>query len=172
MLGIIPSLVITLFLGVGTIIAGNAGDLPNQKLPLRTDGCYLNTTESLRSYPIESMLMKANTAWKDEEYSTLTNLFSISYLWQPMITLFSTVIFGLLFSLIINVYKRSPPVKEKYMTPIIVSMWKAILGKERLESWIEFEEDDINDNKSKKDSETFGMGTIPRVTLDVSGFAI
>lgn len=167
MLGMIPSLTITLFLGIGSILAGNAKELPNQKLPLRTDGCYWNETDVTSNF-ITRFSISENDGWKDQEYSTLNTIFSISYLWQPLITVVSSVVFGLLFSVIINQYRKSPPVKSRYLSPYIVTMWVKILGKEKLEQWIEFEDEntDMNENDLKK-NESIGMGTIPRATLSV-----
>lgn len=168
MLGVIPALVLTLFFGLGSILTGNAGNLPNQKLPLRNDGCYLNNTEE--EYIFSTLVNKIKTDdWKDKEYSGLTNAFAISYLWLPVITILSTIFFGLLFSAIVNMFKASPPVKSRYMTPIILSMWVAILGKKRLESWVEFEIEDENDiadiiiNSVKH--VTYDVGTIPQIIL-------
>ncbi|XP_021948921.1 sodium-coupled monocarboxylate transporter 1 [Folsomia candida] len=165
LLGIIPTLSITLFLGLGSIMAGNAGNLPNQKLPLRTDGCYLNETTIFSSNLNSPFSIRDNDAWKDKEYSTLNTIFSISYLWQPLITIVGSVVFGLFFSIIVNMYRKSPPVKSRYLSPLILKMWLKILGRTRLESWIEFEDEDENANKTKKDS--YGMGTIPSGKLSV-----
>lgn len=148
MLGILPTLIITLLLGIGSIVAENAGELPDQSLPFRTDGCYLNDTFGMKS---NSNLyqgrysLQDNMGWKDQEYSGWVNFLSISYLWQPLITVCSTVFFGLIFSIAINIYKKRSgwvptPVPKKYFTPVIVSMWVRLLGKERLQDWIDFDE--------------------------------
>lgn len=153
-LGAICSLVLTLFIGIGSIIQGNAGKLSNQKLPLRTDGCYIlenETQSSTVNYFIvedsDQFSVRGNTAWKDEEFSALNSLFGISYLWLPAITVCSAIIFGLIFSMLINIKSKQAPVKEKYLTPIIVTMWKKILDPERLKRWIEFESIDDNNKK-------------------------
>lgn len=128
--GAICALILTLFIGVGSIVEGNAGNLSNQKLPLRTDGCYLN--ESLGGL-IES------TNWKDIEYSGMNNLLGISYLWQPAIPVCGSIIFGLIFSIIYRLFRKQGPVKAKYMTPIIVSLWQKILSEKTFNDWIETE---------------------------------
>ncbi|XP_035714145.1 sodium-coupled monocarboxylate transporter 1 isoform X2 [Folsomia candida] len=155
MLGIIPTLAITLFIGVGSILQGNEGLLPVQKLPLRTDGCYVN--EMLQ----DTFFSPAGKGWKDEDYSPLTKIFSIAYLWQPAITIMSTLIFGMLFSIIINASGgnngRKRRVKSRYLSPHVLSMWVYIFGSERMKKWVEFEEDedvarnkiDNSDNKSE-----------------------
>lgn len=146
---LLPSVVLTLFFGIGSILKNNAGELPDQRLSLRTDGCYVNETLS-RSYIDSSHYsFKQNVEWKDESYTTLTEVLSISYLWQPLVTLVSTVVFGLLFSFIVNLFKKPTKVKAKYMTPIILSMWIWILGVNRLSNWIDFDDsDDDVDNQS------------------------
>lgn len=150
-MAVIPSVGITLFFGIGSIMKNNAHELPDQTLPVRTDGCYIN--ETIKSFVDSSPYsMKQNIAWKDESYTPLTKVLSISYLWQPVITIVSTVVFGLLFSLIINIFKKSPKVKAKYMTPLILSMWKRILGVERLSHWIDFDDDDEEDSHANDDT--------------------
>jgi hypothetical protein len=164
-MGVIVSLAMTLFLGIGSIIAGNDGKLPNQKLSLRTDGCYLNETDS---YDIDQNFLRTNVAWKEQDYPGLDNIFAMSYLWQPLIPVVGTVVFGLIFSAIVNLLRKTDPtpVKTKYMTPIILSMWVKLLGRKRLTKWIRFEDDeDVNGNGFKK--ETYGLGSIPRATLTV-----
>lgn len=147
-MALLPSVVLTLFFGIGSILKNNAGELPDQRLPLRTDGCYVNETLS-RSYIDSSHYsFKQNVEWKDESYTTLTEVLSISYLWQPLVTLVSTVVFGLLFSFIVNLFKKPTKVKAKYMTPIILSIWIRILGVNRLSNWIDFDDSDDVDNQS------------------------
>lgn len=94
-MALIPSIGLTLFFGLGSILKNNAGELPNQRLSLRTDGCYVNETRTSYMDDIEQYSFKQ--AWKDETYTPLTQALSISYLWQPLVTLVSTVVFGLLF---------------------------------------------------------------------------
>lgn len=151
MLAVIPSVGMTLFFGIGSIMKNNAGELPNQMLPVRTDGCYIN--ETITTFADSSPYsMKQNVEWKDETYTTLTKVLSISYLWQPVITIVGTVVFGLLFSLIINMFQKSPKVKSKLMTPIILSMWKKILGVDKLSRWIDFDDHDEEDNHANEDA--------------------
>ena len=140
MLGVIPSLIITIFIGVGSIVAGNAKNLPNQKLPLRQDGCYVNSTDlySTANSFFSSPMVKSEPEWKQLEYSGLNNFLGVSYLWHPLITVVTTVVFGLIFSFIINKYKKSKPVKVKYLTPVVLKFWVKVLGKERLEGWVDF----------------------------------
>jgi len=113
-LALIPSLGLTLFFGIGSIIKNNAGELTNQKLPLRTDGCYRNETLTSFLSSTQQYTSKANDAWKDEIYSPLNNVLSISYLWPPLVTVVTTVIFGLLFSVIINAFTKPRKGKRDY----------------------------------------------------------
>lgn len=144
-MALIPSVGVTLFFGIGSIIKNNAGELPDQRLPVRTDGCYINETISATTFFDSSQYsVKQNVAWKDETYTPLTQVLSISYLWQPLVTIVSTVVFGLLFSFVINIFKKPPKVKAKYMTPLILSMWKGIFSAKKLNQWIDFDDDDDN----------------------------
>lgn len=171
MLGVFPALFLTLFIGVGSILDGNEGLLPNQKLPLRTDGCYINDTIDDFTTTISSMFGDSRsgsiissypTSWKDEEYSALTKLFSVAYLWQPVITVLSTIIFGLLFSIMINLWRKNgekgdrhrQPVKSRYLSPHILTMWVKLLGKDRLKDWVEFEDEDEDVQDSKEERKT------------------
>lgn len=106
-----------------------------------------------------------NTAWKEEEYSSLNNIFAISYLWQPLITVVSTVVFGLIFSLCIQTRKKYARVKSGYLTPLVTSMWIKIFGKDRLAQWVEFE--DLNANKLENPKDVYSMGTIPRAKFNL-----
>lgn len=83
-----------LLLGVGSIIAGDRGDLPDQKLPLSTSGCY-----GLEPNVTFTSLIAADS-WKDGNDSTLIKILSISYVWYPGIGCLSTIFFGIIFSLI------------------------------------------------------------------------
>lgn len=158
-MGAICSLILTLFIGIGSIIEGNAGHLSNQKLPLREDGCYINETTT-ESTILSEISPRFNKQWKDVEYSDLNNLFGISYLWLPAITVSSAIIFGLIFSMVINIWRKPPPVKAKYMTPMIVTMWRKILGEERIRHWVDFsdendENNSIGNNFCKSESITY-----------------
>lgn len=162
MLGIIPSLAVTLFVGIGSIVANNAKELPNQKLPLRTDGCYVNESTSVLSSTLPLRFsISDNDGWKDQEYSTLTNIFAISYLWHPLITVVSSVIFGFLFSVIVNMKRKQRRVKSHYLTPLVLKLWVKILGREYMERWVEFED---KDSSLDKNNGTTSM-TIPRITV-------
>jgi len=161
---VITSLVLTLFLGIGSILAGNDKRLPSQKLFLRTDGCYTNDTDPFFNLTIP----RHNTEWKDIELEGADNLYAMSYLWQPIVPIVGTVVFGFIFSIIINMLRKTEPtpVKTRFMTPIMVSMWVKLLGKEKLSRWMQFEDDERDAVDTKK--ETYGLGSIPRATLNVS----
>ncbi|ODN05896.1 Sodium-coupled monocarboxylate transporter 2 [Orchesella cincta] len=138
-LGAAVSISLTLFLGIGSTINGINGNLPNQKLPLRTNGCYLNESDS------NSLWKEINeqVSWKEEEHSGIINFFSVSYIWHPAVAVLGTVIFGLIFSTIVNVFIAPEyPVKEEYMSPLIVKMWKKVLSDEMFHRFIQ--EDDTN----------------------------
>ncbi|CAL8112703.1 unnamed protein product [Orchesella dallaii] len=152
-LGAICSLALTLFIGIGSIVEGNAEKLSNQKLDLRTDGCYINETiNSTIASPYlhnSETSLRFNTDWKEIEYDALHNLLGMSYLWLPAITVVSAIVLGLVFSMLLNMWKKSPPVKAKFMTPIIVSMWVKILGEKKVSEWIDFHDEDEREKDRK-----------------------
>jgi hypothetical protein len=80
LLGLALALVISLFFGVGAVLSGNAWNLPDKKLPLRTDGCYWNESGS----SMEKLSLNQNTFWKEHEYPGLDNLFAFSFQWQSV----------------------------------------------------------------------------------------
>lgn len=163
-LALIPSVGLTLFFGIGSIIKNNAAELPDQRLPLRTDGCYIDEPMTSFFNNSQQFTLKQNDAWKDEMYSPLTKVLSISYLWQPVIPIVGTVIFGLLFSIVINIFKRPKRVKANYMTPIILSMWIRILGVKRLQNWIDFDDDEVE----QANIDAVSRDSISRDSLSVS----
>lgn len=146
------SIVLTLFLGIGSTINGLNGNLPNQKLSLETDGCYV--VNSTTDYWVaqqnsfadrQSLLM--SSSWKEEEYSFILDLFSVSYIWHPFVAVVGTVMFGLIFSAIVNFFvEPKHPVKSKYMSPILVKIWRKVLSDNMFKYWIE-DEDEIESVK-------------------------
>lgn len=111
---------------------------------------------------------RQNIAWKDEEYNTLTQVLSISYIWPPLVTVVSTVVFGLLFSVVINMFKKPPKVKAIYMTPIILSFWKWFYGMEKLGQWVDFDEDggEVGEtDKTTVSSNSFVSGDVSQVII-------
>jgi hypothetical protein len=149
LLGLALALVISLFFGIGAVLSGNAGNLPDQKLPLRTDGCYQNESVST----MDILPLKESTFWKEQEYSTLDNLFAISFQWQPMIPVVGTIVFGLMFSIVVNIVRKveSIPVKQRYLTPVTLSMWVNVFGKKGLSRWVEFDVFDSDKQQEIKD---------------------
>lgn len=149
------SIAVTLFLGIGSTINGLNGNLPNQKLSLQTDGCYMenSTTAGLTNSwvaqqdPFDHQSLLKSSSWKEEEYSTLLDLFSVSYIWHPFVAVVGTVMFGLLFSTIVNCFvEPKHPVKAKYMSPIVVKIWRKVLSDNMFKYWIE-DEDEIESVK-------------------------
>jgi hypothetical protein len=75
-----------------------------------------------------------------------------------MIPVVGTILFGLIFSVVVNVVRkvRNRPVKEKYLTPVILSMWVKVFGKVEVCRWVEFEvfdSDQHNEIKGIRNSE-------------------
>lgn len=156
---------LTVFLAVGTTVNGLNGNLPNQKLSLITEGCYLNSTMDT-DHSIASTYMQTdsdmlrNNSWKDEETSGLMSFFSVSYIWQNVISVLGTVIFGLIISVIVNKFSKGSinlPVPSRYMSPLIVKMWRKLLSEETFHYWI----DDENKDAHKKEIESDCRETRP-----------
>jgi hypothetical protein len=90
---------------------------------------------------MDMLALKENTFWKEQDYPALDNLFAISFQWQPMIPVVGTIVFGLMFSIVVNIVRKveSIPVKQKYLTPVTLSMWVNVFGKKGLSRWVEFD---------------------------------
>lgn len=101
LLGMVASFILMI-----TFIVGNlsAEGLPDQRLFLDNSGCELenSTTTTTWTSTITS------TSWKDEEYSGITKLLSVSYMWYSGMGCVLCVFFGLIFSVAINYWDKSP----------------------------------------------------------------
>lgn len=141
--GAVVSIGLSLLLGIGSTINGLNGNLPNQKLPLSTEGCFLNDSTTvvpstwIAELPSNTM-SRHEVAWKEEEYSGIINLFSVSYIWHPFVAVVGTVILGLIFSLIVNLFvEPKHPIKASYLSPLVVKMWRKILSDDWYYYWID-----------------------------------
>lgn len=113
LLGMISAFIIMI-----TFIIGNlsADGLPDQRLFLDTSGCELENNTTTTS----SIL----TNWKDKEYSGMTKLLSVSYMWYSAMGCVLCVFFGLIFSIIINCLEKEPRklVNSKCISPPILTL--------------------------------------------------
>lgn len=144
LMGLVPSVALTLFIGVGSILAGNDSKLPNQKLPFGNDGCYLNgtlTTEAAATTLARFTTTSSN--WKDQEYSSIINVLSLSYMWQGIVPVFCTIIFGLIFSLIVRRFRKFPKFSSAFMSQPILKLWIFLRGRDNLRHLIEFEDENV-----------------------------
>jgi len=144
------SIVISMFIGIGNIVAGRQEWLPDQKLCLSTHGCTL-APES-RSNPFEIFAKddldvslycpsKTNTAWKHNEDSFALRLWSISYVWQPGVGGITTFVFGIIFSAIVLAIRKNqgPKVNESLLSIPFTRLWKKLFGKAYVDKWIDFD---------------------------------
>jgi hypothetical protein len=78
-----------------------SSDLPDQRLPLSTDGCldFNATTEFKMSDDFVFYKASTSTDWKDNDDSLLIRVLSMSYMWYSGLGCSLTVFLGLLFSL-------------------------------------------------------------------------
>jgi len=126
------------FISIGGLVDSN---LPNQKLQLSTAGCVgLNSTEP--------GIIDDGLYWKEQEYSLLTILFSISFLWASLIGSLSTFFFGALYSLFFTNQPNS--VDRRCISPPLLSFWTKFYP-EKLKKALRLEnmtmETDSNRNK-------------------------
>jgi hypothetical protein len=80
--------------------------------------------EPTSSYKYSSLLPRAESSWKEAEYSTIDTLFSLSFLWNTLVGSLAALIFGALFSLFFETEEYS--VEEKCLSPPFLSLWKKL----------------------------------------------
>jgi hypothetical protein len=132
----------SLFIGIGNIVAGIEGNLPNQRRNLTTVGCNFTDDEIGKEYSHEF--------WKEEHAhdSALTKMFSLSYIWLPGVGFVSTLILGILFSAVVflaNRRKSNMRVNTKLMSQPFVKFWVWVFGQERMETVVDFVPFDFGD---------------------------
>lgn len=153
------SILISGFVGLGNIIAGREGKVPEaeQRLQLCTNGCETEPISRFfrknmtHGYNMISDYMEkegpsimAYSGWKEahKDDSWALKVWSLSYIWQPGIGCVTTLIFGILFSYIIIALKKHP--KEKVHTSLLskpwLSLWEKIFGKESMSNWVDYGE--------------------------------
>lgn len=131
LLGMIAAFVLMI-----TFIIGNlsAEGLPDQRLFLNTSSCELenSTTTTTWSAAITS------TSWKEEEYTGMTKLLSVSYMWYSAMGCVLCVIFGLIFSVGINYFEKVPRklVHAKCISPPIMKLLNKIFPK-HIQQWVD-----------------------------------
>lgn len=122
---------ITAFIIMITYIIGNlsADGLPDQRLFLDTSGCDNGTITTPSPY------------WKDVEYSGLTNLLSVSYMWYSGMGCVLCVFFGLTFSVFVNCCSKGERklVNPKCISPPIMTLLRKICPK-HIQQWVDLSE--------------------------------
>lgn len=122
---------IAAFLIMITYVIGNlsADGLPDQRLFLNTTSCELDdiTTTTISS-----------TSWKDVEYSGMTNLLSASYMWYSAMGCVLCVFFGMIFSIAINYWDKTPRklVHAKCISPPIMKLLDRMFPK-HIRQWVD-----------------------------------
>lgn len=134
------------FIGLGNIIAGMQNVLPNQRLNLTLQGCVCSNGEVqqfCRDFPDNEFLdLPDNSHWKDNEDSALVQVFTTSYMWQPCVGALSTMVFGIFFSLLVNLFCRSKrkKVHVKLLSKPLIRLWNTVFGESRMLNWIDYDE--------------------------------
>ena len=153
-MGVLIPLVISGFVGLGSVIASLEDKLPNQKLSfgqcILTNG---NESSTARFSPIQ----RINTDWKVEHAndSFFLKLFSMSYLYQTALSTLGTIVFGIICSLVILVSGRyrdkhtHSKVNVRLLSRPLLSLWVRIFGKERMSHWVDFEPATFGEAKPK-----------------------
>jgi len=146
LLGMITSIFFTAFIGLGNIVSGIQGVLPNQRLNLTLEGCVCrdgDIEQFCRDFPDNQYLnLPDNSHWKDNGDSPLVRMFSVSYVWQPGIGGLSTVVFGIIFSYLVIVFDKSQrkKVHARLLCKPFIRLWNRLLGEKRMLNWIDFDE--------------------------------
>lgn len=142
----VASILFSGFIGLGNIIAGIQNLLPNQRLNLTLQGCVCSdgTTEQFcRDFADNEYLdLPDNSHWKENGDSTLVQMFTTSYIWLPGIGGITTLIFGILFSVLVIAFDKTARKKVHYklLSKPLIIMWNKILGESRMEKWIDYDE--------------------------------
>lgn len=133
LLGMIATFVLMIVYIIGNL---SADGLPDQRLFLNTSSCELeNSTTTTTWYATTSI---TSTSWKDEEYSGMTKLLSVSYMWYSAMGCVLCVFFGLIFSIAINYCDKGPRklVHGKCISPPILKLLNKLLPN-HIQHWVD-----------------------------------
>jgi len=142
-----------------TFVIGNnivLSDLPNQALPLPPVGCSPtnSTTVPLANAWNSATLAKGDAEyendWKDEEYSTLIQIMSMSYMWYSTLSCCLSVLLGLVCSVIHNQFsnEKRKLINSKCISPPILWLWRKLFPTQML-NWVLQEEKDTSNDHCK-----------------------
>jgi len=184
LLGMVTSILLSGFIGLGNIIVGRQDKLPNLRLDLTLRGCPCgngNGTADLREEcsaflepeDLHYLDMKYDENWKDfGNPGFFLKVWSTSYIWQPGIGELSTIIFGLIYSFIIIGLskKKIKKVHVKLLSKPFMRMWNALLGPERMKDWVDYDpavkfgkenmDTVVDPSAPAKDVDDFQMGSM------------
>ncbi|OXA57937.1 Sodium-coupled monocarboxylate transporter 1 [Folsomia candida] len=167
LLGLLASVVITGFIGIGNIVAEKLYLLPDMKLSLSLRGCSCTNSTSIETIimPCSDFISPQNLTqldtfdsfdWKENDDSIFIKIWSTSYIWQPGIGVVSTLFFGAVFSIIVTSINRKhvKKVPARLLSKPFIKLWNKVIGDARMRQWIEY------DNKND-DFPNFGFRNYP-----------
>jgi len=129
------------------VIANVTSDsLPDQKIPLSTDGCPNNTISEIFSSEINE--------WRDEDYSFITKILSMSYMWYSGLGCSMTFLFGLIFSPLFDHFSKDKKdlVNPLCISPLVLNFFIRFFP-EKTKTWIDLSTEKIvNEDLSKRES--------------------
>ena len=131
--GMIFSHVTTLWLTFGRLSL----DIPTESLPLSTDGCQNDTFSAHLTKARDAIPKQWSSATKDHLFeeetpeSVLDNIYGITYMYYALIGSISTVVVGIIVSLL-TADSKEDAYEEHLLHPAVLKMSKAMPGKPRL----------------------------------------
>lgn len=144
LVGMLGGIAIVLTISAGSII--DSDSIPNQKLPLSTSGCsywYNETT-------IVDPSFRANTDWRDAEYTSWEKIISLAPTWYPGLGNLSTIALGLIFSFALKKFQKVPPVKREHLSEPILNLWERTLPTSWIQGWVEPPPSSTSESKEQK----------------------
>ncbi|OXA58926.1 Sodium-coupled monocarboxylate transporter 1 [Folsomia candida] len=146
--GLISGIVLVLTISAGSII--DSDSIPDQKLPVSTEGCpFYNETDHI-IYPKADVF--SSTSWKDAEYSPWVKIISLAPTWYPGLGQLSTIFFGLIFSMVFLRFQNVKPVKREYLNTSILRLYEWGLPSYWIKGWVEPLELNLKENAVESDN--------------------
>lgn len=140
-------MILTFVITVTHVILNNiySSSLPDQRLPLSTDGCEIQDTSSFNY----SNTTKSSTDWKNNDDSFSIQILSISYMWYSTAGTIISILLGIIISAIVNLIEGKPNVmvSSKCLSPPILLLFRKYFPA-HIKRWVSFEDKD-NDSASE-----------------------
>ncbi len=150
--GSISGMILTFIITVTHVIFNNiySSSLPDQRLPLSTDECEIEDTNSFNYYN----MTRSSTEWKNNDDSFSIQLLSISYMWYSTAGTIISISLGIIFSAIINLVEGKPKVKvsSKCLSPPILLLFITYFPV-HIKRWVSFEDKDDDSSSEIKNKE-------------------